>query len=942
MEEEGIEQEIQLQPEMAIVGAVYSVNGKTGHVVLTTSDLENTSDYQTGEQVEQALNTKQDTLTAGNNIQISAENVISATDTTYSAGNGLNLSSSNEFSVNTTVVATQNDLSNEVTNRENADIALQQQIDGISASSDVVDIVGTYQDLQNYDTSKLKDNDIIKVLQDSTQNNATTYYRWSTHTDTFTLIGQEGPYYTKAAADAQFVPQTRTINSKALSANITLTASDVSALGTSDIVQTTGSSTSQVMSQNAVTTELNKKLNITDYVVDTELADSSNPVQNRVLNDLLGNMPSDFFNGTATSSNSGTDLEFVDGINIDSVQLNGDTAQQTYTGKNKINLVNHTNHGVTGTVNSDGTVTISGLCDATDGAAIFTSNQTLKAGTYTMSISTTLPFLLNLVVASGINFRIEAGSTSATATLDADYTFGTLYMSMVSGTTYNSTFKIQLVEGSTADYTFEPYVGGIPSPNPDYPQDVQVVTGKQTATINGSKNLFDADYYKNATYSIDSYKYTQTNFLGGRTYTFTAELKSGKSAISGLYVFITTSTNPNSAPIDQRLAAIFNGQTTMSGAWTNTATIPEGSTLYFQLYPTTADLEQVFDTYNFMLEYGTTASPYEPFAGYANYNVDLTSKNLFDKNNPNTLDGNFDSYDPVIKSNDYHASIYIPCKPNTTYTIQMVSDYDRYIGYTSVVPAVGDTVSGVGKMTTQGDLKVATITTNATAKYLVARVYHSTQDAPKTFDEMISTIQIEENSSATAYEPYYNYELCKIGTYQDYIYKSGDDWYVHKETRKITLTGTGTWSVSSRLNGYQFARSIAGQKIGVDTQVEYFCDNFYGIKFNDRDTHNESIYSYSGDNFVRILTNVASTEAGFQTWLSTHNTTVYYILATATDTLITNSTLIGQLNALANAPLFSGANYIEISANDNNLPSPLDITVVNANAQGIIYKLRNS
>ena len=336
MEEEGIEQEIQLQPEMAIVGAVYSVNGQTGHVVLTTSDLENTSDYQSGEQVEQALSTKQDTLTAGNNIQISSENVISATDTTYSAGNGLNLSAQNAFSVDTTIVATQNDLSNEVTNRENADIALQGQIDAISASSDVVDIVGTYQDLQNYDTSKLKDNDIIKVLQDSTQNNATTYYRWNKQTSTFTLIGQEGPYYTKAAADAQFVPQTRTINSKALSANITLTASDVSALGTSDVAQTTGSSTSQVMSQNAVTTQLNNKLNITDYVVDTELADSSNPVQNRVLNNLLGNMPSGFFNGTATSSDSGTELEFVDGINIDSVQLNGDTTQQTYSGKNLV------------------------------------------------------------------------------------------------------------------------------------------------------------------------------------------------------------------------------------------------------------------------------------------------------------------------------------------------------------------------------------------------------------------------------------------------------------------------------------------------------------------------------------------------------------------------------------------------------------------------------
>lgn len=85
------EQEIELEQENIIItagGAVNSVNGYTGDVVLTTSDLENTSDYQTGAEVESAISTaiagKQDTLTAGSNITIDANNEISATDTTYS------------------------------------------------------------------------------------------------------------------------------------------------------------------------------------------------------------------------------------------------------------------------------------------------------------------------------------------------------------------------------------------------------------------------------------------------------------------------------------------------------------------------------------------------------------------------------------------------------------------------------------------------------------------------------------------------------------------------------------------------------------------------------------------------------------------------------------------------------------------------------------------
>lgn len=91
---------------------------------------------------------------------------------------------------------------------DTADTNLQAQIDTIVASSDVTDIVGTYAELQAYDTSTLGDKDIIKVLQDETHNDETTYYRWSTTTQTFTLIGEEGPYYTKAAANAKFVDQT--------------------------------------------------------------------------------------------------------------------------------------------------------------------------------------------------------------------------------------------------------------------------------------------------------------------------------------------------------------------------------------------------------------------------------------------------------------------------------------------------------------------------------------------------------------------------------------------------------------------------------------------------------------------------------------------------------------------------------------------------------------
>lgn len=698
MQEENVEQQIFLQPEGVQVSPVTSVNGQTGDVVLTTSDLENTSDYQTGSDLSNAISThnsdeeahpyiqgivngKQDKLTAGTNVNISDQNVISATDTTYSAGNGINISGENAISIDTTVVATQQNLSNEVTNRENADIYLQQQIDGISASSDVVDIVGTYAELQQYDTQHLKDNDIIKVLQDETQGGATTYYRWSTSTSTFTLIGQEGPYYTKAAADAEFVPQTRTVNGKALSANITLNASDVSALGTSDVVQTTGSSTSQVMSQNAVTTQLNTKLNISDYVVDDQLANTTNPVQNQVLNGLLGNMPTNFFSGSATTNpTADTSVEVTDALVIDDYELLGNTTQQTYSGKNLLDASTYTNNYIDG----NGIIQNGG---GTNG--LFSYMPVTPNTQYTMSANTS--FRMNFVFYDNNKTFISRDqtndyTTARTVSTPANCYFIRAFIFLSTGVdqTVINNASLQVESGSTAT-PWEKFVGGIPSPNPDYPQAINVVTGEQTVTISDGTN-------------------TQS------------------------------------------------------------------------------------------------------------------------------------------------------------YTINLGS-----------------------------------------------------------------------------------IELCKIGTYQDYIYKSGDDWYVHKDIGKNILDGSQTittYNNASAPNGYFYVVPVSPNALystttkGADvmsnafTAVQNAVPNFATGKMSIKTAGDGVCFGFKGTN------------AEFDTYLTNNPASLYYALATPTDTKITDANLIGQLEALKNASVYAGTTYFEVSASD--LAAILDLTAVNANAQGIIYKLRGN
>lgn len=117
----------------------------------------------------------------------------------------------------------------ETADRESADNGLQSQIDAITASSDVTDIVGTYAELEDYDTSKLGDNDIIKVLQDETHNDETTYYRWNKTTTSFVLIGEEGPYYTKSQTDTLLNDKQDSLTA---GTNVNITGNTISATDT--------------------------------------------------------------------------------------------------------------------------------------------------------------------------------------------------------------------------------------------------------------------------------------------------------------------------------------------------------------------------------------------------------------------------------------------------------------------------------------------------------------------------------------------------------------------------------------------------------------------------------------------------------------------------------------------------------------------------------------
>lgn len=171
-------------------------------------------------------------------------------------------------------------------------------------------------------------------------------------------------------------------------------------------------------------------------------------------------------------------------------------------------------------------------------------------------------------------------------------------------------------------------------------------------------------------------------------------------------------------------------------------------------------------------------------------------------------------------------------------------------------------------------------------------------------------------------------ELCKIGDYQDYIYKSGDDWYVHKEFGKIVLDGSEEWVNNSTRYFYTV---VDDALIFRDTDINSpIVSNYYPVAPSIVIYNRGVSYGIALDQTVSRFrvrnSDFGSDVASLQSWLSTHNTTVYYALSTPTDTKITDATLISQLNAVNNATLPTPVATISVTTDGTSLPGSLKIS----------------
>ena len=172
-------------------------------------------------------------------------------------------------------------------------------------------------------------------------------------------------------------------------------------------------------------------------------------------------------------------------------------------------------------------------------------------------------------------------------------------------------------------------------------------------------------------------------------------------------------------------------------------------------------------------------------------------------------------------------------------------------------------------------------------------------------------------------------ELCKIGDYQDYIYKDNGKWYKHSEIGKVVLDGSETWTYST--SNVVFYSDVI-RELAMPRTI-YYCNRFFRVDITTTYANMKNGETkYDSANVCRLITKMTNytTSNDFKNWLSNNNTSVYYVLATPTNTEITDQTLITQLDNFEKAKSYN--NQTNISQENNDLPFIISATALMKNS----------
>lgn len=508
------------------------------------------------------------------------------------------------------------------------------------------------------------------------------------------------------------------------------------------------------------------------------------------------------------------------------------------------------------------------------------------------------------------------------------------------------------------------------TPTPSSPVAVKVVTGENTVKING-KNLYNFRdvTYKSTTFTADDDGWltctlnTAPSSNSDQAY-YTHNLALKNSTQYAVVLEVKSISGSGTLDVYSRWTGNQEGQFTTEKP-VNFSELQAGKTYVYT--PTTYasfNYDVGLRTYvrfaagqtgsitfrlSVLADTNITADTfsYEPYQGQ-NYTVGLFgSKNIFDKDNANIYNGYMGDNSITAAANA--RALYIPVSAGQIYTFTrannnyQVSDF----GYCFITDTPTNEKAYIdGRHIVGSSALTFTATAPAGAKYML--IYFAWNPSAEQLATILSTYQIEYGSTSSAYEAYQGIELCKIGDYQDYIWKDGDTWKVHKATGKQTLASGDITLVDS----YSNVRYAAFPKTSDNIQngnydygdiVNFFsaARNMGGMPSGGWNTYNADgeVYNNATRTAWWCSFSKSTTLATMQEKLN--GMVVYHVLATPTDTAITNTALIEQLDAIANqAHAYKTRTHVSSLYATGNVPHVIAATVVGS-ADGTITNAGN-
>ncbi len=460
------------------------------------------------------------------------------------------------------------------------------------------------------------------------------------------------------------------------------------------------------------------------------------------------------------------------------------------------------------------------------------------------------------------------------------------------------------------------------TPTPDSPQDIHTISGDNSVVVEG-KNILSLKYVGNAGWNL--YYENPMKSVGTYTLSCQEQIVFGENVQGFAMTFQNTI---NGSDIDTYFVGYNFGRELLEA--TKTITQNQANAKYICLKPNgnglTTDIIRNAQT---MLEKGSTATEYEEYKEQTTP-LNLPIDNLL---NQATVQDGYVNGDGTINTGHTREegySEFIKVSPNTKYKFQIFES--------SWVDFGSQNWIGVGEYSTNNVSGFIRRDTNyaVTENSLSFTTTSNTQYIVVSARGLASATKAQVNEGdLTSYTPYGTtpIEYCKIGNYEDeFIYNTTDTnlelnkWYLKKNIGKVVLDGSESW-------GLDGSGKIAGIKV---TDLLYENDTSQvGKGFSNRHIignlaaarNNSNSFStyYNGTNNLWLNAQGLSL-ADFKTWLSTHNTIVYYVLSTPTYTQITG-TLETQLNNIYKNML-SYKGTTNVSQINNDLPFVLGVSAI--------------